>query len=349
MANLVSIIEHFKFISKKPRVFLKIFKNFFKTLILRQNVLRSIGIAVTYDCHYKCEFCSARWLYRKGKKPLTVDQIVKLLNDTSKLGRIHSNFTGGEPLLRNIDELCEIIKRTKPQSHLFSLVTNSLPLTREKLKKLADAGLDTVQLSMESLDLKENDRIRGVKGNFDKVMGAIKYAKELGLNICLSTVVCHGNRKEVIDMANFAKKLNVFLLLNKASSAGKWNKAEDKRMDKDDLKFFNKMLKLKHTRSDLILNFRGRSGCPGGIERIYVTAYGDVMMCPHVQISYGNILKEPVEDIYKKMCKMPHLKKFSKVCKHAFDDRFYETYVKPIKHRTKMPIYYKDHPNLESF
>jgi MoaA/NifB/PqqE/SkfB family radical SAM enzyme len=120
------------------------------------------------------------------------------------------------------------------------------------------------------------------------------------------------------------------------------------RMHEEDLALFQKLLKIPHTRSDIIFNFRGFQGCPGGIERLYITAYGDVMMCPHVQISYGNVLEEPLEMIYKRMAQMPHLNSKSKVCKHAFNEEFYTDYLLPIERMKQMPIHYKKHPKWQT-
>lgn len=309
--------------------------------------MRTIDLAVTYDCHYRCEYCSAKSLHNPQKQPMTVEQMASVLNAASRLGRIHTNFTGGEPLMRNVDDLCRLLKMTKAKSHLYSLVTNSLNVSKEKLTRLKEAGLDTLQLSFESVDPEENDRIRGIPGSFKKTMDALDWAKELGLNICLSTVVTHQNINHLKEMIQFAKDQKCWLLLNKASSSGKWVHKKEAKMDGGDLDLFEKLLKIPHTRSDIIFNFRGFQGCPGGIERLYITAYGDVMMCPHVQISYGNVLEEPLETIYRRMVQMDHLSTRSAICKHAFDERFYMDYLLPIENMTRMPIHYMEHPKWQ--
>ena len=319
MLNLLSVIHHLKFVRKKPFVVPRIVRGFFKALILRKPVLRTVDLAVTYDCHYGCEYCSARFLHKPHLQPMTVEQMAKVLNDASELGRIHTNFTGGEPLLRNVEDLCTLIRMTRGKSHLYSLVTNSLNVSKEKLTQLKKAGLDTIQLSFDSLDPKENDKMRGIRGSFKGTMDALQWSKEVGLNICLSTVVTHQNIHHLQGMVKFSKDHNCSLLLNKASSSGKGVDKKEMKMHREDLDLFEELLRIPHTRSDIVLNFRGFQGCPGGIERLYITAYGDVLMCPHVQISYGNVLEESLKTIYRRMTQMPHLNSKSTVCKHAFD------------------------------
>jgi len=345
--NWVSAFEHIKFIKKKPLVFPRIVKGFFRKLILRKNVLRTVDLVVTYDCHYQCEYCSAFLLKRDNKPILTVEQIKDLWQQASELGAIHVNLTGGEPLMRDMDELCEIIKNMLPRRTLISLVTNSLLATKDKLRKLKEAGLDTLQLSIESMDPEINDRLRGVKGTFEKTMEAFKYAKELGLTICLSTVICNDNQKEIEKLLEFVKKEDVFLLLNPASSVGRWRGRNDKKMIEKDIATFNNFMKDRYVRNDTAFNFSGKRGCPGGTERIHITAYGDVMTCPLVQVSYGNILEEPLEDIFNRMNSMPFLKKYSGLCKHSFDRDYYEKICKPAEKIDNPPLSIFKHPNVK--
>ena len=72
----------------------------------------------------------------KGKEALTPEQIRRVWEQAVKLGVIHVNLTGGEPLLVPIDKLCQIIKNFQPERFLVSLVTNGSLLTEEKIKKL---------------------------------------------------------------------------------------------------------------------------------------------------------------------------------------------------------------------
>lgn len=350
--NWKSAFEHIKFIKKKPMVLPRIAKGFFKKLILRENVLRTVDLVVTYDCHYKCEYCSA-FLLKRNEPVLTVEQIKDIWRQAFKLGAVHVNLTGGEPLKRDIDELCAIIKNMSPKRIsrafpvLVSLVTNGLLVTKEKLAKLKEAGLDTLQLSIESMNPEKNDELRGVKGTFVKTMEAFKYAKELGLNICLSTVICHDNQEEIEELLEFAKKENVFLLLNPASSVGGWQGRNDKKLVEEDITVFEKFMKDRHVRNDTSFNFTGKRACPGGTERIHLTAYGDVMTCPLVQVSYGNVLKEPLETIFNRMNAMPFLRKYSRLCKQSFDKDYYEKICKPVEEIENPPLSIFEYPSIE--
>lgn len=349
--NIRNAIMHSNFLKKKPLVALKIANGYFKGLILKKPVLRTVDFAITNACNSKCKMCSAHLLYKQETREiLAPDQIVDVFLQASRLGAMHINLTGGEPTLRPIEELCYIIKNIRPKFHLISMVTNSLLVTKEKFKKLKKAGLDTIQLSIESMNSEVHDSMRGVPGNFEKVMQAFNYAKELNLIICLSTVITHTNFEEVEKIIEFAKKdnkNNVFVLLNLISASGAMIGNTSLKLTLGDLERYKKLLDIGLVRADTIVNFSGKSGCPGGKERIHITAFGDVITCPHVQISYGNIKKEPLKKIWQRMYNMPDLKEYSPVCKHAFDQEYYDKFLKPIEHLTQVPISIHDHPKLK--
>ncbi len=115
-------------------------------------------------------------------------------------------------------------------------------------------------------------------------------------------------------------------------------------MIKEDIDIFEKFMKDRHVRGDISHNFSGKRGCSGGIERLYITTYGDVLTCPLVHISYGNIFEEPLEVIYKRVSSMPFIKKYSNLCKQAFDKEYYEKICKPEEQLHKAPLSIFNHP-----
>ena len=79
-------------------------------------------------------------------------------------------------------------------------------------------------------------------------------------------------------------------------------------------------------------------------ERIHITAYGDVLTRLLIQVSYGNVLREPLKDIYQRMLNMDYLQKYSRMCKHAFDKEYYYKVLLPIEKEEKRPVSIFNHP-----
>jgi len=338
MTNLLTFFNYLRFLRKKPLVTFKIIRGVFRAMILGKPTIRTVDFAVTYDCHYQCGFCSALLLKNKNRKELTKAQIIDTLKQANKLGMAHYQFTGGDPFLRDVDELCGIIKAVGANTHLISIVTSSIFVTKEKLRKLAKAGLDIIQLSLESMNEELNDKARGVRGAFRKTMQALEWSKESGLNICFSIVVMPDNLKEVMGVIDFAKKEGCMVLLSETALTGSWIKKEGMKLKEEHVNMIAKLRKIPHVRIDKDFNFKLGSYCPAGKELIEITAYGDVMPCARMQISYGNVLEEPLWAIHKRMCGMPYLTYKSKICRQALDRKFYDIYLKPLQNEKQLPV-----------
>lgn len=348
--DLNNLLTHTNFIRKKPLVLKRVISGFFKSIVLRRPVLRTVDLAVTDKCTWNCVMCSQKLVYYKKNRPvLSVGQIKELWDDCVKLGVMHVNLTGGEPLMRDIDELCQIIRNFSPHRFLVSLVTNATLMTREKLQRLKEAGLDTLQLSLEGMDPSKHDKIRGEKGSHAKIMQVIKWAKELGLLLCLSMVVTNDNFGEVRELIEYAKKINMndtFVLLNPISRTGNARDKGELNLSEEDYRRYMDLFKCGLVRTDTVINFRGKKGCPAGLEKVHITAYGDVLTCPHVQVSYGNVLEEPIKSIWQRMRATPWLSKVSDRCKYVFDGDYIEEVLLPIRDIRDMPVSVFDHPVL---
>src|SRR3954466_13844264 len=91
-------------------------------------------------------------------------------------GVLEGGWRGGEPMLRrDLDELCAAARDAGLYS---SLITAGTLFTRDRAEALKSAGLDHVQISIQSPDAEDNDRIAGNR-SFEKKIAAARHAKEL--------------------------------------------------------------------------------------------------------------------------------------------------------------------------
>lgn len=341
MANIKNITKHIVlFLKNKPRVIPRIINGFFKVQILRKPVLRTIDWAVTYRCNAKCVMCSAKKLHDPKRKEMTLDERKMVWEQAKKLGVIHTQFTGGEPMVMGIEWLEQAIKDLTPKKFLVCMSTNAAFLTEEKIRRLKEAGMDTIQMSVDSLNFSEHDRIRGLKDNLDHIIKMAKYGRSLGMAIGMGAVVGRNNLKEMWKRLKFVRKLDVFLPLNPVSSRDNWETEDFQSFREEDVKEYERLLAESDVRSDTYFNFYGHSGCPSG-ERIYITAYGDVQPCPHLQWSFGNVREEPLKVIWDRLRNAPWTKeptKHFKHCRWAFNKDFYKKYVEPYENLEKRPV-----------
>ena len=333
-------LNHLHFFRGQPLLVWRTFLGYFKTLILKKRVLRSVEFAVTYDCQLRCDKCFAlKWLEEKNKRPyLTVEQIKDVWKQAYDLGAIHVNLTGGEPLLRN--DITDVIKTCKPKGTLISLVTNGILLTEEKAKELKKAGLNTIQISIDSAKKEFHDKYRGYKGCYEKVMNAVSNAKKAKLNISLSTVATHENiyTDEIDEMLKLAEEKDVMLLINHAGGVGGWSEKESLCLTKEDRKVVNEFMKHPRARVCEMFNFYNKPGISLlGKDKINISAYGEVYPCTYIMLNFGNILKESIKDIWRKMAEFEYFKGFTTETLRIDNKEFIKKYIEPLS-KTDKPI-----------
>ncbi len=85
-------LKHLRYI-KSARLGARIAKGFVKGLVLKQPVLRSVELAINYECNAKCEMCYARDLLDAKRANMTVEQIKSIWDQAHELGAVHVNLS----------------------------------------------------------------------------------------------------------------------------------------------------------------------------------------------------------------------------------------------------------------
>jgi cyclic pyranopterin phosphate synthase len=136
---------------------------------------------------------------------LSYDEIVKLTNIFVSLGIEKIRVTGGEPTIRpKIESLISALSKINGIKSI-TMTTNGLLLSDDKAKKLKEAGLEGVNISLDTFRADRFKSICGIDG-VGQVLASIKAADYAGLKLKINTVVIKGwNEDEVIDFATFAR------------------------------------------------------------------------------------------------------------------------------------------------
>jgi GTP 3',8-cyclase len=165
-----------------------------------------LRISVTDRCNMRCVYCmpinNNEWFEQNDI--LAYDEIVRLARILARLGIEKIRITGGEPLVRpKIEDL--IIKLSNLDGiKSISMTTNGIFL-RDKVMQLRDAGLKSVNVSLDTFKEDRFKAITGVHG-LDNVVNAIYAAEHAGLEVKVNTVIIRGwNDDEIVDFAKFAR------------------------------------------------------------------------------------------------------------------------------------------------
>lgn len=169
-------------------------------------VHRDLRVSVTDRCNLRCTYCMppdfADWM--PGDHLLTVDELVTVVDVAIGLGVRSVRLTGGEPLIR--PDIIEIVRRLNalPAPPKITLTTNAVRLA-ELAQPLADAGLERVNVSLDTLDPERFSRMTFRDRHAD-VLAGIESALAAGLHpVKVNAVLMRGvNEDEAVPMLEHA-------------------------------------------------------------------------------------------------------------------------------------------------
>lgn len=163
-----------------------------------------LRISVTDKCNLRCVYCMPEeglpWLRRD--EVLRYEEIAELVRVMAGMGLRRVRLTGGEPLVRrDLPSLVRLL-RDVPGIEDVALSTNAV-LLADQAEALRDAGLDRVNVSLDSLRPQRIDAISRRRGSAEAILAGLAAAERAGLfPIKVNCVVMRGrNDDEVADFA----------------------------------------------------------------------------------------------------------------------------------------------------
>ena len=162
-----------------------------------------LRVSLTDRCNFRCVYCMPETMtFRPPSSLLQDDEIKRLVSIfATTLGFTKFRLTGGEPTLReNVAEIVHHIATT-PGVQTVAMTTNGFLLKR-LAKPLADAGLQRVNISIDSLNPAKFQQVTR-RGSLQEVWQGILAAESAGLEIKLNVVVMRGlnDNSDIIDLA----------------------------------------------------------------------------------------------------------------------------------------------------
>lgn len=161
---------------------------------------------LTYRCNLQCPYCSNPIALREYGDELTTSQWEAVLASAAAMGALQAHFSGGEPTLRrDLVELIGIAHRTGLYSNL---ITQGTFLSDRLLDALCAAGLDHVQISIQSPNESAADEIAGTAVHARK-LEALARVQARNLALTLNYVLHRRNHDAIDDVIALAESLGV--------------------------------------------------------------------------------------------------------------------------------------------
>jgi radical SAM protein with 4Fe4S-binding SPASM domain len=165
-----------------------------------------LDLALSYRCNNDCAHCYN--VEGRELPELSTEEWMRVLDRAWELGVPHIIFTGGEPTLR--PDLPELIAHAESNGQITGLNTNARRLSDERfVEQLVAAGLDHVQITLESHDGAIHDRMVGTKGAFPQTVRGIRNALASRLYVMTNTTMLRTNAATIPATLDFLAELGV--------------------------------------------------------------------------------------------------------------------------------------------
>jgi radical SAM protein with 4Fe4S-binding SPASM domain len=172
-------------------------------------------IALTYRCNHACLFCYAGCgsagsctTRENGQAPMTTAEVKRVIDLFKTRAKIpFFSFTGGEPMLR--EDLAELVRYGRSHGFRINLITNGTLATPERCTDLAEAGLSSVQVSLEAPEDGLHDRLTAVAGSHQRALAGIRAFQAAGIPVQTNTTLTRLNASVASEMPSFLDSISV--------------------------------------------------------------------------------------------------------------------------------------------
>lgn len=159
--------------------------------------LKEVILSLTTRCNLRCLMCE---IPLAPLQELTTAQWKKAIEDAAFIGAQTISLSGGEPLLR--DDIFELISFGRSCGMETVLVSNGALICPETAKKLSQAGVNAVHISIEGGE-ETHDLLRGA-GSFEKTVSGLRNLRESKIKTIIAATVSRYNYKDLPEVLKIA-------------------------------------------------------------------------------------------------------------------------------------------------
>lgn len=290
------------------------------------NQLRMIAWEITRQCNLSCVHCRASAQKGPYLNELTTDECLGLLDNIVSFSTPVVILTGGEPLLRR--DIFQIARHGTEKGLRLVMAVNGTLVDENMARKMQDAGIQRISVSIDGATAETHDRFRQVSGAFEGALRGMRSAKKVGLEFQINTTITRQNSNELPDILDLAIDLgaaahHVFLLV----PTGRGKDLSDQQVTAQEYEEILTWLYDQMERSPLhlkatcapqfyrILRQKAREdgksvtyqnfgldattrGCLGGVSFCFISNVGQVQPCGFLELNCGNVRESTLERIW---------------------------------------------------
>jgi MoaA/NifB/PqqE/SkfB family radical SAM enzyme len=254
--------------------------------------------SITNQCPLRCEHCYEA--ANLGKRDsLSLDDLKLIISRLKENGLTKIGLSGGEPMCR-LDDILELVKTFRRDID-FWILTSGHIVTAENARKLKDAGVIGLSVSVDHYEEKKHNRFRGSEHAFQWSEEAIRNARAAGLLVC--TTLCatreFTSKENLYRFAHLARQRGAsFLQLVEPRAVGAYA-GKDVTLQAEHIglleDFFLDVNYNKGYDDFPILAYHAyhqrRIGCIANANRyLFIDSFGNIHPCHFCRHNMGNLL-----------------------------------------------------------
>jgi MoaA/NifB/PqqE/SkfB family radical SAM enzyme len=233
-------------------------------------------VVVTDDCNLTCSYCDE---YTPGAPIIPLEEMKARIDKLDELGVLVYDFLGGETMMH--PQIAELVSHTKSKrggSNLATIITNGFLLTQESIHRLNDAGLDFMQVSVDSLNRTDwsDKALKSILPRLKVLAQEARFTVEIQTVLNDLTLDTYAEFRETLKDYPFAFGFSVM-----HGKGGKIAIKGEKFLDIlekygvfEGVNFYG-----EHLKEMLRGDFSRKWKCLGGFKFLYVNAAGGVQWC----------------------------------------------------------------------
>ncbi len=262
----------------------------------------SVHLDITYRCNERCEHC---YLEHSGENELSTAEIRAFLKQFADAGTLFLTISGGEPLLRR--DCFEIIEFARELKFNVKLKTNAVLVRERQARRLREAGVEQVQVSIYSHKSEVHDAITKLPGSLARSLEGIRLMRAAGLKVTLANVLMKSNARDFAGVQALAAETGsqytldptVTPMLNGDSSilALRLPPEELRNVFRDE-RLVGRVDEFCAPPAPIDDSIREGIPCSAGHTSCYVSPWGEVYPCVQFPLVCGNLREQPFSEIW---------------------------------------------------
>jgi PqqA peptide cyclase len=263
---------------------------------------------ITYKCNLRCMMCYNASGAADGRTDMTDEEWMAVADESCRMGVLEAIVSGGEPFLRPdlVFRLLDFFRKNWIVPHL---ITNGWFITPEIARRLAEYPFGFIQVSIDGHTPEIHDRVRQVKGSWDRATRALQYLSSQGLPCRLAHTAVKFNYQHVPEIVDLAIALGArTVIFGKALAQGRGNtNADDVLLGPEEAKAFTEIYRQQRKEKFQYVNVVLGMQTAHQLLESHMSPNAAVVVRPNGEVRigclapfvYGNVREQSLRDIWQ--------------------------------------------------